>query len=172
MTDTTTTATTTIEADPTVPVIRITRDFDATPAQVFLAHTDPTLFARWVGPDGMTTTVDYWDARTGGSWRYVAGAENAEHGFRGCFHDVRPDRIVQTFTWEGEPDGVALETLTFEDLGGGRTRLHAQSLCDSFEARDAWLRSGMEVGLNAGYAKLDALLSAGDIPADRDGATG
>ena len=48
-----------------------------------------------------------------------------------------------------------------EDLGGGRTRLHAQSLVDSFEGRDAWLASGMEVGVSEGYAKLDALLGAG-----------
>ena len=83
--------------------------------------------------------------------------------FRGCFHTVRPDRIVQTFTWEGMPDDVALETLTFEDLGDGRTRLHAQSLCDSFEARDAWLRSGMETGVNDGYAAIDRLLADGAV---------
>ena len=46
-----------------------------------------------------------------------------------------------------------------EDLGDGRTRLHAQSLVDSFEDRDAWLRSGMETGVNEGYAKLDKVLS-------------
>src|SRR3954463_7259137 len=158
MNNTMTTAT--IEADPTVPIIRVTRDFAATPAQLFRAHTDPELFARWVGPDGMTTIVERWDARTGGSWRYVApragtSADSAEFAFHGCFHEVRPDRIVQTFTWEGDPDGVALETLDFEDLGEGRTRLHAQSLCGSFEERDGWLRSGMESGVNQGYAKLD-----------------
>jgi uncharacterized protein YndB with AHSA1/START domain len=116
----------------------------------------------------MTNTVDYWDARTGGSWRYVATRDGAEFGFHGCFHEVRPDRIVQTFTWEGEPDGVSLGTLIFEDLGDGRTRLHCQSLCDSFEARDAWLRSGMDTGVNEGYAKLDALLAGSEI----DGAAG
>jgi uncharacterized protein YndB with AHSA1/START domain len=154
-----------ILADEHVPAIHIWRDFDATPAQLFRAHTDPELFARWVGPDGMTTTVRRWDASTGGSWRYVAARDGEEYGFHGCFHEVRPDRIVQTFTWEGEPDGVALETLTFEDLGDGRARLTAQSLCDSFEARDAWLRSGMEVGLDQGYAKLDGLLAAGQVEA-------
>jgi uncharacterized protein YndB with AHSA1/START domain len=157
------TAAATIEADPTVPLIRISRDFAASPAQLFRAHTDPELFARWAGPEGMTNTVDEWDARSGGSWRYVAARDGMEFGFRGCFHEVRQDRIVQTFTWEGEPDAVALETLTFEDLGDGRTRLHAQSLCESFESRDAWLRSGMEVGMNEGYAKLDALLANGDV---------
>jgi len=143
-----------IEADPTVPIIRITRDFAATPAQLFRAHTDPELFVRWVGPDGMTTTLDRWDASTGGSWRYVAARDGMEFGFHGCFHEVRPDRIVQTFTWEGDPDAVALETLNFEDLGDGRTRL----------------RSGMEVGVDQGYAKLDALLAAGEIAGTAEGA--
>jgi uncharacterized protein YndB with AHSA1/START domain len=156
MNDTMTTAT--IAADPTVPIIRITRDFAAPPEHVFRAHTDPALFARWVGPDGMTTTVDRWDATTGGSWRYVAVRDGTEFGFHGCFHEVRAGRIVQTFTWEGDPDDVALQTLVFEDLGDGRTRLRTQSLCDTFEGRDAWLRSGMEIGVHDGYAKLDALL--------------
>ncbi len=139
-----------IEADPTLPIIRITRDFDATPAQLMRAHTDPELFARWVGPNGLETKILDWDATTGGRWRYVAGRDGEEYGFHGCFHEVGEDRIVQTFTFDGQPDGVALETLRFEDLGDGRTRLHAQSLVDSFEGRDQWLASGMETGVERG----------------------
>lgn len=153
--------TTRIEADQNVPLIRMTRDFHATPEQLFRAHTDPALFARWVGPDGMDTVVEHWDATDGGSWRYVARRDGEEYRFRGCFHAVSQDRIVQTFAFEGAPEGVALETLRFEDLGDGRTRLHAQSLVDSFESRDAWLHSGMETGVNEGYAKLDALVASG-----------
>lgn len=147
-----------IEADPDVPIIRITRDFAASPAQLMRAHTDPELFARWVGPDGMATRIVEWDARDGGAWRYVASRDGAEYAFRGCFHQITDERIVQTFTFEAMPDDVSLETLRFEDLGDGSTRLHAQSLVESFEARDAWLASGMETGINDGYAKLDALL--------------
>ncbi|OBA75749.1 polyketide cyclase [Mycolicibacterium mucogenicum] len=147
-----------IEADKDVPLIRITRDFHATPAQLLKAHTDPELFARWVGPDGMETRIVEWDARDGGSWRYIAARDGQEFGFRGCFHTVAEDKIVQTFTFEGMPDAVSLETLWFEDLGDGRTRLHGQSLVDSFEGRDAWLASGMETGVDQGYAKLDALV--------------
>ncbi|MFZ0158620.1 MAG: SRPBCC family protein [Kineosporiaceae bacterium] len=152
-----------IEADTTLPIIRTTRDFTATPEQLVRAHTDPGLFVQWVGPHGLTTRIEHWDARSGGSWAYVAEHDGNTYGFHGCFHEVRPDRIVQTFTFDGQPDGVALETLWFEDLGGGRTRMHAQSLCDSFEDRDAWLRSGMETGVNEGYAKLDALLAEGEV---------
>ena len=153
-----------IEADETLPMIHIWRDFAGTPEQLFRAHTDPELFARWVGPDGLQSVIDRWDATDGGSFRF-RGNDGAgdEQAFRGCFHTVSPERIVQTFTWEAMPDDVALETLTFEDLGDGRTRLHATSLCDSFEARDGWLRSGMEVGVNDGYAAIDRMLADGTL---------
>jgi uncharacterized protein YndB with AHSA1/START domain len=151
-----------IVADPDVPIVRIVREFDAPVEKVFRAHTDPDLVAQWMGPNSTQMRIDHWDARTGGSWRYVATAGDEEYGFRGCFHEVRPSElIVQTFTWEGMPDGVALEKLSFEDLGGGRTRLTSTSLVDSFEGRDGFLASGMEVGVNEGYAKLDALLARG-----------
>jgi uncharacterized protein YndB with AHSA1/START domain len=150
-----------IEADPTLPIIRITRDFAATPAQLHRAHTDPELFVRWVGPRSLQTRIEQWDARTGGCWRYVSSRDGQEFGFHGTFHEVRPDRIVQTFTFDGDPDEVALETLRFEDLGDGRSRLHAQSLVDSFEGRDAWLRSGMDSGVNEGYDKLAELVTDG-----------
>lgn len=152
-----------IEADPTVPAIRITRDFDATPEQLVRAHTDPDLFARWVGPDSVTTRIDHWDARTLGSYRYVNVHEGQEYAFRGTFPEISERRLVQTFCFEEMPEAIALETMTFEDLGDGRTRLHAFSLCDSFEARDGMLASGMDVGVHEGYAKLDGLLRDGAL---------
>ena len=120
-----------------LPAITITRDFAATPAQLFRAHTDPELFVRWVGPDG----TEHDRSTTGTRAPAAAGAtstprDGEEYAFHGSFHEVREDRIVQTFTFEGIPDGVALETMTFEDLGDGRTRLHSTSLFDSFEGRD------------------------------------
>ena len=152
---------TTIEADPNVPIIRITREFAAPPDKVFRAHVEPELIVQWLGPKDLVMTLDRWECRTGGAYRYVHTRGDDEFGFHGCFHDVRPDeRIVQTFTWEGEPDGVALETLELEDLGGGRTRLTIRSLVESFEIRDAILASGMEHGVVEGYEKLDALLAS------------
>jgi uncharacterized protein YndB with AHSA1/START domain len=152
----------TIEADAHLPIIRITRDFTATPAQLRLAHTDPVLFTRWAGPNGTENTrIVEWDARDGGCWHWIGSFDDVEFEFRGCFHQITDDRIVQTFTYMGMPDDVSLETLRFENLGDGRTRLHAQSLVDSFEARDAWLASGMEAGVNDGYTKLDQLLATG-----------
>ena len=149
-----------ITADPRVPLVRITREFDAPPEKVFRAHTDPELVVQWLGPRGYEMRIDHYDCRTGGSYRYVHISDGNEFGFHGCFHDVRPSElVVQTFTFEGEPDGVALERLLLEDLGDGRTRLTATSLVDSFEGRDAFIASGMEVGVREGYERLDELLA-------------
>ena len=157
---TTSTHETQIIADPDVPLVRIIREFDAPPEKVFRAHTDPELVVQWNGPNGMEARIDHFDCRTGGSWRYVHTQDGEEYAFHGCFHEVRPNEvIVQTFTYEGMPDGVALERLVLEDLGGGRTRLTATSLVDSFAGRDAFLASGMEVGVREGYERLDALLA-------------
>lgn len=150
----------TIEAVPDLPVIKITREFDATPERVFRAHVDPDLYARWVGPNSGEIEIQTWDARTGGSWAFSGTSAAGENSFYGSFHEVRPpERIVQTFTWAGDPDGVSLETLTLEALDGGRCRLVATSVVETIESRDAWLASGMEIGVNDGYAKLDALLA-------------
>lgn len=158
---TSTTHETQIVADDKVPTIAITREFDAPRELVYRAHTDPELYARWVGPASLGTTITTWDVRRGGEWAFANTRDGEEiASFFGSFHDVWPnERIVWTFTYEGVPEGVALETLLFDELPGGRTRLRILSVVDSFEARDAMLASGMDVGVNEGYQKLDALLA-------------
>ena len=149
-----------ILVDQKVPLVRITRDFDASPAKVFRAHTDPELVARWLGPRRHEARIVHYDCRTGGSYRYLMVSDGNEFGFHGCFHAVRPSElIVQTFTFDGQPDGVALERLVFEDLGDGCTRLTSTSLVDSFADRDAFVASGMEEGVREGYERLDELLA-------------
>jgi uncharacterized protein YndB with AHSA1/START domain len=156
---TTTSNETEITADPEVPIIRITREFDAPPAKVFRAHTDPELLVQWLGPRDLEMAIDYFDCRTGGSYRYLHRRGEDEFGFHGSFHEVRPDEvIVQTFTFEGVPDGVALGRAEFEALDGGRTRLTVTSLVASFAERDAVLASGMDHGVREGYEKLDEVL--------------
>jgi uncharacterized protein YndB with AHSA1/START domain len=156
-----TTHKTQIDVDPDVPLVRITREFDAPVAKVFRAHTDPELAKQWLGPRRVEMQIDHWDCRTGGSYRYIHTSEGQDHGFHGSFHEVRPEDgvIVQTFTYEGFPDGVALERLQLTDLGNGRTRLEATSLVDTFEGRDAFVASGMEEGVVQGYERLDELLA-------------
>ena len=156
----------TIEADPDIPVITITREFDAAPDRVFRAWVEPDLVRQWMGPRSVEMDIETWDCRTGGSYRYRAVHDGAEvASFYGSFHEARPgERLVQTFTWEGMPDAVALETMTFEPLDGGRRcRTVAVSVVGSMEAQRAMLSSGMEVGINEGYEKLDEMLASGAV---------
>jgi uncharacterized protein YndB with AHSA1/START domain len=149
-----------IVSDPDVPLVRIVREFDAPPEKVFRAHTDPDLVVQWLGPRDLTMTIDHFDCRTGGSYRYIHSRDGEDYRFHGSFHEVRPNElIVQTFTFEGSPDQVALEKLVLEDLGNGRTRLTATSLVDSFADRDAFVASGMEGGVVEGYERLDEVLA-------------
>lgn len=151
-----------IIADPNIPTITITREFDATPDRVFRAWADPELVAQWLGPRSVDMKIDTWDCRTGGSYRYSAIRDGEViAGFYGSFHEARPgERLVQTFTYDGFPDGVSLETMTFEALDGGRCRLVSLSVVDSMEGQAAIMSSGMEVGINEGYEKLDEILAS------------
>lgn len=116
---------------------------------------------QWLGPRRLTMKIEEYDARTHGAYRFLhIDQDGTQYGFHGTFHEVRQnERIVQTFTWDGQPDGVSLETALFDDLGG-RTRVTTTSLVDSLEARDAILVGGMADGLTESYQRLDDLLTA------------
>jgi uncharacterized protein YndB with AHSA1/START domain len=145
---------------PTDREIHIERVFDAPRDRVFAVYTDPELIPAWWGPRDTTAVVDQMDVRAGGSWRFVVhSSDGSETGFRGTYREVTPpERIVQTFEWEGMPGHVSVETATFEDLGD-RTRVITTSVFHTTEERDGMLGSGMEGGLNETYARLDELLA-------------
>lgn len=156
-----------IVAEPGVPQIVITREFAASPEALFRAHTEPDLFAQWIGPRRLTTIIDRYEARHGGNWRYVSREEDGtEYGFRGVFHGTPSvEGIVQTFEYEGSPGHVSLESLTFESRGD-KTLLRLNSVFQTVEDRDAAIiGSGMEGGIKEGYERLDELLGGGrDAP--------
>lgn len=156
---------TAITAQPGSPFIEVVREFDATPAQLFRAYTDPDLVARWLGPRDVEMRILEFDAHSGGAYRYVhVDTDGGEHVFRGVFHTVeRAERIVQTFEYEGAPGQVSLETLAFEDLDG-RTRLRTRSVFPSVEARDALVASGMERGIRDSMDRLDELARDAERP--------
>jgi uncharacterized protein YndB with AHSA1/START domain len=145
---------------PTDRAIHIERIFDGPRDRVYAAFTDPELISEWWGPRDGTTVVDQMDVRPGGAWRYVVrGADGSETAFRGTYREVSaPERVVQTFEWEGLPGHVSIETAEFEDLGD-RTKVTTTSLFHTPEERDGMLGAGMEGGLNESYARLDEVLA-------------
>jgi len=144
---------------PTDREIHIERVFDAPRDKVFAAFTNPELIPEWWGPRGTTTIVDEMDVRPGGSWRFVGrGADGSETAFRGTYREITaPERIVQTFEWEGLPGHISVETMQLDDLGG-RTRITVTSVFDSVADRDGMLQSGMEQGAGESYDRLEAYL--------------
>jgi uncharacterized protein YndB with AHSA1/START domain len=140
--------------------LHVERVFDAPRERVFAAYTDPELIPKWWGPRNATTIVEEMDATTGGDWRFRArGEDGNEIVFRGVYREVvAPERIVQTFEWDGMPGYVSVDSVSFEELGD-RTRVISDSIFFTAEERDGMLESGMEGGMNETYDRLDELLA-------------
>ena len=148
-------------AEPGVPQIVITREFDSPLVLLYRVHIDPELLVQWLGPRRLTTHVERWDIRDGGTWRYISrDGDSIEYGFHGVFHGTPSPEggIVQTFEFEGTPGHVSLQTLTFQERSG-KTLVRVNAVFQSVEDRDAMLESGMEDGFNQGYERLDKLLT-------------
>jgi uncharacterized protein YndB with AHSA1/START domain len=149
-----------IEAPEGTSFLDVTRDFDATPAQVFRAMTDPELVARWLGPRKLETEIVEYDVRAGGRYRYIQRGPDVPHAeFHGVFHSVEQDTfVVQTFEWLGAPGQVCLQMCRLSEHGDG-TRMTARSVFPSLEAREAALASGMTYGIRESYERLDELVA-------------
>ena len=149
-----------IIAEPGVPQVFTTRTFDAPRALVYRAFTEPDLLVQWLGPRKYTMTIERYDVRDGGTYRYIHAddAGNA-YAFHGVFHgDPSPDGMVQTFEFEGAPGNVSMDTLTLEEHDG-TTTVRSNSVFQSVEARDGMVQSGMAEGMGEGYDRLEELLA-------------
>jgi uncharacterized protein YndB with AHSA1/START domain len=154
------TAGTTIMTMPGDREIRTERIFNAPRERVWRAMTDPALVAQWWGR-GNKLVVERLEVERGGHWRFVEHSDHGAHGFEGRFREVVPlERMSQTFEWDGMPGYPAVQTLTLEDLGDGRTRVVGTTMFFTPEERDGMVHSGMEGGMNESYAALDRVLAA------------
>jgi uncharacterized protein YndB with AHSA1/START domain len=156
---TTRTATVTL---PTNEQILITREFDAPRQLVWRAWTEPELIRRWWHANrGEVTSIDV-DLRVGGAWRYVMVANgDFEVAFHGEYREIEPqERLVHTEVYEGAPDGEALTSQTFHDLGGDRTLVSMLVQHTSQEHRDMHVNSGMEDGLQDALVLLEGVANS------------
>ncbi len=148
-----------LTAKPGVQTVIVERVFDAPRDLVFKVINDPDLIPQWWGPRGYTTKVEKMELRSGGQWRFIQhNPSGEEFAFHGVYHSVSaPERVVQTFEYEGEPGHVVLETVTFEERGG-KTILTSSQVFQSVEDRDGMLNAGMEYGQRESYERLEELL--------------
>jgi uncharacterized protein YndB with AHSA1/START domain len=152
-----------ITAEPGKQEVVITREFDAPRELVFKAYTDPKLFVQWLGPREQTMTLEKFEPRPGGMWRYFStNPAGNQFAFHGVYHEVNtPERIITTFEFDGllEKGHVILETAKLEALPGNRTKLTVQSVYQSVADRDGMVQAGMERGVVDSYERLDELLA-------------
>ncbi len=152
-----------ITAEPGKQEIIITREFGAPRELVFRAFTDAEMYVQWLGPRSLTMTLETFEPRNGGRWRYIQKDQQGnEYAFHGVNHEITaPERIIGTFEFEGLPESghVTLDTARFEALTGDRTKLTIQSVFQSVEDRDGMLQSGMESGMNDSFDRLTELLA-------------
>jgi uncharacterized protein YndB with AHSA1/START domain len=148
-----------VTAEPGVQELFITREFDAPRELVYKAHTDPDLYAQWLGPRGYEMKLETFEPVSGGKYRYThKDPQGNEYGFHGSFHEMSPERMVQTFEFDGYPGHVSMDCMTLEELPGGRTKITIQSIFQSVEDRDGMVQAGMEKGVREGYERLDEML--------------
>jgi uncharacterized protein YndB with AHSA1/START domain len=149
-----------VMSTPSEREVRVERIFNAPRERVWQAMTNPELVAKWWGR-GNKVVVERMELERGGHWRFVEHSDHGTHGFEGRYSEiVPPERVVQTFEWDGMPGHVVLETMTLEDLGDGRTKLVNVSLFMTTADRDGMMQSGMEEGMAQSYEALDRVLSA------------
>ena len=152
---------TNIIAEPGKQEVAITRIFNAPRDLVFRMYTDPATVPDWWGPRSMQTRVDRMEVKKGGVWRYIqqeSGGGN-EFAHNGVYHEVAaPERLINTYEFEGYPGVVGLVTTTFEELEGGKTKFTELTLYPSVEVREGVLQSGMTEGAMELFDRLEELL--------------
>ena len=147
--------------------IVMTRAFKAPRRLVWEAMTDAGKLRRWLfAPPGWEMTVCEFDARVGGRYRWAWKTEQADpmmviHGV--MTEVVPPERITHTQVMEmaGCGGDVAEFNVRFElaEGAGGTTSWRLTLMFPDRQARDGALKWGMEKGMEAGYAVLDAMLA-------------
>ncbi|MFK3979519.1 SRPBCC family protein [Micromonospora sp. NPDC050397] len=138
--------------------MKMVRVFDAPRALVFEAHAKCEHLKHWWGRGNpIDCEVDF---RTGGSYRIVEHApDGKQYVFRGEYREVRePERVVQTFEFEGMPGQVCVETLELTEEGG-RTTVTSVTRFDTEGERDGMMASGMTEGAGQSYDALAAYLT-------------
>jgi len=115
------------------------REFEAPRELVFAVWTDPKHLAQWWGPLGFTTTSSAFDWREGGVWRVdMHGPDGRDYQNRITFDEILPPQRLR-YHHGGADDLEPVQfrtTVTFEDLGHGRTRLTLHAVFPSAAERE------------------------------------
>ncbi|MGL4290820.1 MAG: SRPBCC domain-containing protein [Phreatobacter sp.] len=137
----------------------VTRRFQASPEAVYRAHTEPKLIQKWLlGPDGWTMPVCVNEAHPGGKIRYEwSDGKGAGFSLTGEYVELVPfSRIVHVERMHLPDTTPDNHVETRFDADGAGTLMTMRMTLPNAETRTAMLASGMENGMEASYARLEA----------------
>jgi uncharacterized protein YndB with AHSA1/START domain len=139
----------------TKPSLILKRRYNAPPAKVFAAWTEPEKLARWMGSEQITSVRAETDLRVGGRYHIKMITPGDEHDVSGVYRELVPnEKIVFTWAWKSTPERESLVTVSLKADGGGTllTLTHEQFFDE--DARDRH-QHGWTVSLN----KLEKFLA-------------
>lgn len=121
------------------PSLAIVRKFDAAPAKIWRALTEPQMLKQWMGPsDAFRVAVAEADLREDGRYRIVmVSPDGQEHDVSGVYREIVPNKkLVYTWAWKSTPERESLVTIELRaEDGGTRFTLRHEQLADE-ESRD------------------------------------
>lgn len=140
----------------------MSRIFNAPREVVWNAVTSPELIPQWWGHRDAETIVDKMDVRVGGQWRFIERSKDGnEHPFNGVFKVIDPpNTFAYSFEYEPYAGHVSVDTIHFEELEDGRTRIVSVTTFDSVEDLDGMIQAGMESGATETWDRLEELVEA------------
>jgi uncharacterized protein YndB with AHSA1/START domain len=142
-------------ATATKPSLTIKRRFNASPAKVYAAWTDPQMIARWFGPAGVEHVEASTDLRVGGRYHITMKVPGDQHDIYGLYREITPNqKLVFTWAWKSTPERESLVTVTFKPDGDGTvvTLLHEHFF-------DADARNRHQYGWTGAIDKLEKLFA-------------
>lgn len=139
--------------------VEFTRVFDAPRSLVFEAMSKSEHLKHWWGMRGAIVQECVMAFHPGGAWLCVLReTDGSVNSFRGEYREiVAPERIVQTFEFDGVPGAVTVDRLTLVEHDG-KTTVTSIKEFPSVEARDGMLQFGMERGAAETYDRLEEYL--------------
>jgi uncharacterized protein YndB with AHSA1/START domain len=139
------------------------RVLNAPREKLFRCWTEPALIVQWFTPPPFKTIRAVMDVRAGGSSCVtMQSPEGQEFPNPGVFLEVVPnEKIVFTdaFTsaWEPSEKPFMTAMITFEDLGGGKTKYTARARHWTAADRESHEKMGFHEGWGIAANQLEAL---------------
>lgn len=138
--------------------VRVSRVVRGTVDQVWRAHHDSALMKRWcLGPDGWSMPVCDIASKVGERYRYEWESNDGSQrfGFEGeLLESAAPYRAVTTEQMIGMDGPAVRNELTLVAVQGG-TLISILITYPDKELRDMILGTGMTMGMEAGYIRME-----------------